>query len=65
METTGASAHAVLTTVGHVDKAIIIFVLLVDDRHAGTVAEEKGERREGRIYEVKMVAKLKQYTAVI
>ena len=40
-ELTSPLAHAVLSTVGHVQETIIVLVLLIDGRHTGT-AERRG-----------------------
>ena len=41
-EPTSPLAHAVLSTVGHVQETILVLVLLIDGRHTGT-AERGGE----------------------
>jgi len=45
----GKSPHAVLPAVGHVDKPILVFVLLVDHRHTRAVRD--GIYRGSRFYQ--------------
>ena len=41
-ERTSPLAHAVLSTVGHVQETILVLVLLIDGRHTGTAERERG-----------------------